>query len=79
MDWTKKRLGFENEVKFWIWIEPVGLTIAVIMLETWGGQIWNQIKIENFKDLQIKQENKKCTTSLFMQKKEKENFYRWWK
>ena len=41
------------------------------MLETWGGQIWNQIKIENFKDLQIKQENKKCTTSLFMQKKRK--------
>ena len=35
------------------------------MLETWGGQIWNQIKIENFKDLQIKQENKNCFDAQF--------------
>ena len=36
------------------------------MLETWGGQIWNQIKIENFKDLQIKQENKNYFDAQFL-------------
>ena len=36
------------------------------MLETWGGQIWNQIKIENFKDLRIKRENKNCFDALLL-------------
>ena len=68
MSWSPKRKKWKNVILILnLNCTAVGLTIAVILLQTWG-QILNQIKIENFKDLQIKLW---CTTSIFMSTKKR--------